>query len=295
MNTKTVGVLVGRFQINELTKGHLELISYVADRHQSYLIVLGVKPTPATMKDPMDFRTREVMLRGLAPNATILPLLDCSSNEAWSRNLDELISTAFPARDVIMYCGRDGFKAGYCGRNKVEEVSFSLDEVNATEARTTIASCPPRDTADFRAGVIYGISTLYPRVYPTVDIAATCGLYNSICLVRKPSETKWRLPGGFVSPGDQSLEDAATRELKEETGLVATEGLSYVMSRRVDDWRSRGADTAHTTTLFRTPFFNDRMSLVAGDDVAEAAWFPFAVLPQIVDEHKILVEAILND
>jgi 8-oxo-dGTP diphosphatase len=53
-----------------------------------------------------------------------------------------------------------------------------------------------------------------------------CEQDRHILLVRKP-RCRWNLPGGKVEPGETRA-DAATRELEEETGLLA-DGMLYLM------------------------------------------------------------------
>lgn len=79
---------------------------------------------------------------------------------------------------------------------------------------------------------------------------------------------KWALPGGFVNM-NESLEEAAYRELEEETGLreVYLEQL-YTWGDTKRDPRTRVISTSYVALA------DDRaLSPKAADDAAEAAWF----------------------
>ncbi|OGL45106.1 MAG: NUDIX hydrolase [Candidatus Schekmanbacteria bacterium RBG_13_48_7] len=61
----------------------------------------------------------------------------------------------------------------------------------------------------------------YRNPFPTVDIIIELAGDNIILIERSNPPAGWAIPGGFVDYGE-SLEQAAVREAKEETGLDVT-------------------------------------------------------------------------
>src|ERR1051325_729229 len=126
----------------------------------------------------------------------------------------------------------------------------------------------------------------YPRAALTVD-CVVFGLDESelkVLLIERalePFKGKWALPGGFVRV-DETLDDAARRELAEEAGLknVFLEQL-YTFGDVNRDPRERVVSVAHYA-LVKLTDFNTR----AATDAADARWFPISKVPKLAFDHS---------
>ena len=99
-----------------------------------------------------------------------------------------------------------------------------------------------------------------------------------------PFANRYALPGGFVLE-DESVEAAAVRELREETGVdkVYLEQL-YTFGDLNRDPRGRVITVAYYALVPHT------QSLHAGTDAADAAWFPVSALPPLAFDHRKIVD-----
>lgn len=244
----SVGVMVARFQVDELHQGHMGLIDKVCENHNKVIIFLGVSNVPNTKRNPLDFATRRAMIQEYAPDAVILPIKDSRSNEAWSKNLDGMINLTFGEVSALLYGSRDSFIPHYKGKYTTTELISDV-EISGTEIRNKISReiCESRD---FRAGVIHANYARRAVTYCTVDVVMHDG-EGKILLARKPNEEHLRFIGGFVDRTDTRFEHSARREFMEETGGNAEiSKLKYVASAKIDDWRYRSEDDGIMTTLF---------------------------------------------
>ena len=134
----------------------------------------------------------------------------------------------------------------------------------------------------------------YPRPSLTVDIVIFT-LRESrlqVLLIRRANNTFagcWALPGGFVQI-DESLEDAATRELSEETGIEQAylEQL-YTYGDPERDPRGRVISVAYFALIPADASIRSE----GGSDASQASWFPVDELPNLAFDHaEILSYAI---
>ena len=129
----------------------------------------------------------------------------------------------------------------------------------------------------------------YPRPALTVD-CVVFGLDDEdlkVLLVRRdlpPFEGRWALPGGFVRM-EESVDDAARRELREETGIsdVYLEQL-YTFGDVNRDPRGRVVSVAYYALV---NLADHRVQ--AATDARDAAWFGVSDVPSLSFDHdKIL-------
>lgn len=104
-----------------------------------------------------------------------------------------------------------------------------------------------------------------------------------------PFEGQHAIPGGFVRD-DESIEEAALRELHEETGFrnVFLEQL-YTFGDPKRDPRGRVITVSYYALIA-----SDKMSPIAGADAAEAGWFAMSNLPLLAFDHRAILDYALE-
>ena len=138
---------------------------------------------------------------------------------------------------------------------------------------------------------------MYYYKYPHPAVTADCIVFNqeedmiSVLLIKRmnePFKDCWAFPGGFINI-NESAEDAAIRELKEETGVeISKVEQLKAYSKPERDPRER------VITIAFLAFSNDK-KVKGNDDAKEARWFDISNLPPLAFDHEqILKDALIR-
>lgn len=130
--------------------------------------------------------------------------------------------------------------------------------------------------------------------FPRAALAVDCVVFGldesdlKVMLIRRnlsPYEGNWALPGGFVRL-DETTDEAARRELREETGLdhVFLEQL-YTFSDLNRDPRERVVSVAYYALVRLCDF-----KVHAATDAQDAAWFKMSGTPQLPFDHNLILD-----
>ena len=89
---------------------------------------------------------------------------------------------------------------------------------------------------------------------------------------------------------DETVEEAATRELEEETGLTDVDLKQFKTFSQVD----RDPRTRVVTIVFYGMVSQENSVATGGDDAEKAEWFPVKKLPQLGFDHGQIIRQLLE-
>lgn len=134
----------------------------------------------------------------------------------------------------------------------------------------------------------------YPRPAVSVDIILFAEEKNELFVLliqrdKTPFECMWAFPGGFVDM-DETLEQAALRELKEETRIEGIELKQFKAYSAIDrDPRGRTISVVFTGKVSSTKIF-----MKAADDARSVSWFKISEIPELAFDHRKILEEAVN-
>lgn len=138
---------------------------------------------------------------------------------------------------------------------------------------------------------------MYSYEYPHPAVTVDCAVFGldegdlKILLIQRdlePFAGSWALPGGFVKM-DESLDEAARRELEEETGVRRI----YIEQFGAFGGPGRDPRERVITVAYYAIVNLFEHHVKADTDARSAAWFPVDELPSLAFDHRAIFEAAL--
>jgi bifunctional NMN adenylyltransferase/nudix hydrolase len=310
-------VLIGRFQ--PFHNAHLEIIKRCTALTDQLVIITGSAKQPRTYKNPFTSEERATMIRyatmGLSIRIHIEENVDTMYNDqAWAVRVQSIVSrykilgtkTAiighkkddssfyldmFPQWDYVDVEEIEPLSAVNI-RDLFFKTSFNSNFIKNVVPQTTYDFLMAfRQTEEFQQIIRERefvenykkqyASLPYPPIFSTADaVVIQSGHVLMIKRRAEPGKGLWALPGGYVNANtDKSVEDAAIRELREETMIKVPAPVlrgSIVRSKVFDaiDRSPRGRIITHA---FYIQLPDGELPKVKGSDDAEKArWVPIA-------------------
>lgn len=137
---------------------------------------------------------------------------------------------------------------------------------------------------------------MFTYKYPHPAVTTDCIIFGlddnelKVLLIERGNEPYkgcWAFPGGFINP-DETVEQGALRELKEETELED----AYIEEVGVfSDPKRDPRERVITVAFYSIIRIRD---VKAGDDAANANWLPINNLPKLAFDHDTILKAALK-
>lgn len=325
------GIFIGFFQ--PVVRGDVEKLREELRRCKRVAVIFQSAHSIRTLRSPFTVSERKEMLAASLSSEELkqVVMLEIEDRfydpERWLKELYQMLTAAAGAADewVIYGMRRDArahewsrdlwekafakddasVRAGYLRDSQSKkkevppEVADWLDKFSLTKTYKDLAK-EQKANDDYRKS---WSGAPFPPIFVTTDALVT---YNDqVLLIRRghaPGVGQLALPGGFLE-ADELIETGILRELSEETNFkVANEDLrQWIKSKHVFDHplrAARGRTITHVAHIAIPPSA-PAPSFQAGDDAAEAFWFPIKDLEpkraEFFDDHYQVIDAVLRD
>jgi bifunctional NMN adenylyltransferase/nudix hydrolase len=310
-------VLIGRFQ--PFHNAHLEIVKRATALCEQLVIITGSAKQPRTYKNPFTSKERSAMIkdatRGLSIRIHVEENIDTIYNDqAWAVRIQGIVSRYHVIGTKTGIIGHKKDESSFYldmfpqwEYENVEEIE-PLSAVNIRDLyfkrdanMNFIKAVVPETTLDFLnqfrntseyeqiikerefvANYKKQYSSLpYPPIFSTADaVVIQSGHVLMIKRRAEPGKGLWALPGGYVNAyTDKSVEDAAIRELREETLIKVPAPVlrGNIKRSKVFDAIDRSPRGRIITHAFHIELSDGELPKVKGSDDAEKArWVPIA-------------------
>lgn len=132
----------------------------------------------------------------------------------------------------------------------------------------------------------------YPRPAVTDDcVIITHKAEPRVLFIKRggePFKDCWAIPGGFMEK-DETTEQCAVHELKEETSIVISDLHQIGVHSKVDrDPRGRTVNVAYLA-------ITDKIQIAVGqDDATEVKWWLLTALPEMAFDHDDIMRDVVR-
>lgn len=331
------GVLIGRFEPFHL--GHLNLVKFALENVEELVIILGSCNVAKSIKNPWSASERKEMILSCIhqddlDRITFLEASDYLYNDnRWITSIQQQVEEVTDGEEDVVLIGEEKDRSSFYLKmfpqwKHLPSGEYFLKGMDATKIRTayfesdwiTIGRALPGTVHDILSREYntpeYHIlkneydfvlkykdawsAAPYPPTFVTVDTVVIQS--GHVLLVKRkgyPGKGLFALPGGFIGQHER-IQDAAIRELKEETRIaLSKEDLhASIVDQRVFDHPDRSTRGRTITHAFCLNLGTGKLPRVKGDDDAEHAfWMSFndIVLNQnkFYEDHFHLVQNFL--
>ncbi len=137
----------------------------------------------------------------------------------------------------------------------------------------------------------------YHYKYPHPSVTTDCVIFGfdgvklKVLLIERgiePFKGRWAFPGGFIKM-DESAEEGALRELKEETGLT---GAYIKQFHTFSDPNRDPRERVITIAYYALVRIQD---VKGGDDAAKAQWFDLDEVPALAFDHDRILRRAMQE
>lgn len=330
-------VLIGRFQ--PLHNAHLEIIKRCTALTDQLVIIAGSAKQPRTYKNPFTFDERRQMIlaatAGLSLRVYVEPNIDTIYNDqAWAVRVQGIVSKYRVLGEKTAIIGHKKDDSSFyldmfpqwdyinveqiepLGATDIRDLYFKWD-FNSNFIKYVVPETTYDFLMQFRRSEEFAqiirerefvanykkqyASLPYPPIFSTADsVVIQSGHVLMIRRRAEPGKGLWALPGGYVNANtDRSVEDAAIRELREETGIKVPAPVlrGNIKRSKVFDAIDRSPRGRIITHAFHIELPDGELPKVKGqDDADKARWVPIADVKseECFEDHYEIIQHFLG-